>query len=68
MKSLGLSKEELQTKLMHLSYDGVYATAAERLDHVGGGLSLVSHVEDYLEVERGEITSAWDICHKVFIS
>ena len=65
MKSLSLSKEELQTKLMHLSYDGVYATASERLDHVGGGLSLVNHVEDFLDVERGQITSAWDIGHKV---
>ena len=65
MKSLSLSKEELAAKLMHLSYDGVYAMPEERLDNVGGGLSLVTHVEDYLRLERGDITSAWDIGHKV---
>lgn len=64
MKSLSLSKEELAGKLMHLSYDGAYAMPEERY-RGGGGLSLVTHVEDYLDLERGDISSAWDIGHKV---
>ena len=64
MKSLSLSREELSCKLRHISYDGVYATSEER-GKAGGGLSLVHHVEDYLGLERGDITSNWDIGHKV---
>ena len=65
MKSLSLSREELSCKLRHISYDGVYTTSEERGKAVGG-LSLVHHVEDYLGLERGDITSNWDIGHKVW--
>ena len=63
-KSLSLSREELSCKLRHISYDGVYTTSEAR-GKAGGGLSLVHHVEDYLGLERGDITSNWDIGHKV---
>ena len=55
MKTLGLSSEELRNKLEHFSYDGVYEVPEHRI-RGGGGLALIDHVANYLDLGLGIIT------------
>ena len=61
-KSLGLTIDQLRSKLMHFVYDGVYADSAERV-YGGGSLSLTRSVETHLGQQNGFITGQWDIAH-----
>ena len=65
MRTLGWNKEQLHDRLHHISYDGVYASSFERGEHVGGGLSLANHIAEYLGLDEGQISSNWDLGHKL---
>ena len=64
MASLGLTRSEIKKIFHHAVYDGVYATP-EELAHGGGCLSLLNHLADWCDVERGEITGLWDMGNKL---
>ena len=64
MSSLGLSKEEVGDKFKHGTYDGVYATAQERVQG-GGSLSLIYHFADWCELPRNQFSGHWDVGHKL---
>ena len=61
-KSLGISVDQLISKLVHFVYDGVYADSLERV-YGGGSLSLSRSVETHLGQPQGFITGQWDIAH-----
>ena len=61
-KSLGISIDQLRSKLVHFVYDGVYADSLERV-YGGGSLSLSRSVETHLGQPQGFITGQWDIAH-----
>ena len=54
-QTLGLSHEDLKTKLEHIAYDGVYEVPENRI-RGGGGLSLIKHVADFLGLGPDIIT------------
>ena len=54
-QTLGLSLEDLRFKLEHVSYDGVYEVPEHRV-RGGGGLGLINHVADFLNLGPGIIT------------
>ena len=55
INTLGLPYEQLRLRLEHLSYDGVYEQPLHRI-RGGGGLSLIDHVRDYLQLGPDIIT------------
>ena len=63
-ETLGLSRTRLGGVLVHFAYDGVFASAEERVDG-GGCLELVAMVEDELGLERGSLTGTWDHAHQL---
>ena len=50
--------------LRHLVYDGVYATAEQRVSG-GGCLNLIKFVAEELGLDVGDITGTWDIAHQL---
>ena len=64
MKSLGLTKQEVGEKFRHGTYDGVYASAGERV--AGGGcLSLMHHFANWCELPEENFSGHWDVGHKL---
>ena len=61
-RTLWLSEEEIQEKLEHVVYDGVYEETENRV-RGGGSLCLVSHLTDQLKLGPGVITGTWDYGH-----
>jgi hypothetical protein len=65
-ETLGLTRTQLATVLVHFAYDGVYASPDERVDG-GGSLDLVARVAEELGLEPGSITGKWDFAHNLQI-
>ena len=64
MNSLGLTKQEVGEKFRHGTYDGVYASADERV--AGGGcLSLMHHFANWCELPEQNFSGNWDVGHKL---
>ena len=61
---LHLTKISLGKKLRHLTIDGVYVDPSERI-RGGGGLGIVNHLEEFLNLSPGTITATWDSGHKI---
>ena len=59
-----LTRSEISEKLVHVSYDGVYAEGDERI-RGGGSLSLRSNLEAKLGLEKGTIKGSWDPAHRM---
>ena len=66
-ETTGLTRTEIKEKLVHVSYDGVYAEREERI-RGGGSLSLRSNLETKLNLEKGSITGTWDPAHRMQIT
>ena len=64
METLSFSKAELDNKVWHVSYDGVYAASKERV-HGCGSLNIVCQVEKFFNLAEGPITGHWDGGHKI---
>ena len=64
METLGLTKTRLANLLRHFVYDGVYATAEQRVSG-GGCLNLIKFVAEELGLDVGDITGTWDIAHQL---
>ena len=60
----GWSKPQLANRLIHLTYDGVFAETEERV-RGGGSLSLRTHVCEELGLEAGSISGDWDAAHNM---
>ena len=60
----GWSKPQLANRLIHMTYDGVFAETEERV-RGGGSLSLRSHVCTELGLEPGSISGDWDAAHNM---
>ena len=61
-KSLGLTDDGLARVIKHFIYDGVYATAEERVAG-GGSLSLIHYFATEIGLNAGDIGGQWDIAH-----
>ena len=57
--TLGWSRPQLADRLIHMTYDGVFAETSERV-RGGGSLSLRTHVCAELGLEAGSISGDWD--------
>ena len=64
MDTTGWSKPRLANRLVHMTYDGVFAELEERV-RGGGSLSLRTHMCSELRLERGSITGDWDAAHNM---
>ena len=64
--TLGYTRTKLSEKLLHFSYDGVYATKDQRVAG-GGSLDLPGAVSQVLGLEPGHITGTWDFAHNLQI-
>ena len=64
METTGWSKSKLANRLVHLTYDGVFAEQDERV-RGGGSLSLRSHVCSELGLISGSISGDWDAAHNM---
>ena len=62
--STGWSKPQLANRLIHLTYDGVFAETEERV-RGGGSLSLRTHMCEELGLEPGSISGDWDAAHNM---
>ena len=62
VRTLGIKREEVSEVFHHAVYDGVYATAEERV-HGGGCLSLTKHLADWCGVNAHHFTGSWDMGH-----
>ena len=60
----GWSRPQLADRLVHITYDGVFAETDERV-RGGGSLSLRSHVCTELGLEAGSISGDWDAAHNM---
>ena len=60
----GWSIPQLADKLVHMTYDAVFAKAEERV-RGGGSLSLRSHVCAELGLDTGSISGDWDTAHNM---
>ena len=60
----GWYKPQLVYRLVHITYDGVFADAEDRV-RGGGSLSLRSHVRAELGQEAGSISGDWDAAHNM---
>ena len=58
------SMPQLPDRLIHMTYDGVFAETEERV-RGGGSLSLRSHVCAELGLEVGSISGDWDAAHNM---
>ena len=63
-ETLGLSKTQLASKLVHFCYDGVYASDEQRV-RGGGSLSLTKHVCQQLGLRENSITGEQDASHNM---
>ena len=63
-ETLGLTRTQLASKLVHFCYDGVYATEEQRV-RGGGSLSLIRHVAEQLDMDDGDISGVWDASHNM---
>ena len=63
-ESTGWSRYQLSQKLVHMTYDGVFAETSERV-RGGGSLSLRTHVCTELGLESGSISGDWDAAHNM---
>ena len=63
-ESTGWSRPQLAQKLVHMTYDGVFAETNERV-RGGGFLSLRSHMCAELGLEQGSISGDWDAAHNM---
>lgn len=61
-ETLGIPRHELGVKLVHATFDGVFAEKSQRV-RGGGSLSLVSNLVDLLNLPPGSITGDWDPSH-----
>ena len=61
-QSLGLSIDQLRSKLLHFVYDGVYADSEERV-YSDGSQSLTRSIETNLGESNGFITVHCNIAH-----
>ena len=63
MMSLGYSRYQLAEKVVHVAYDGVYATPEER-SHGGGCLSLTKKFAEHLDLDPDlDFGGSWDLGH-----
>ena len=63
-ESTGWSRPQLAQRLVHMTYDGVFAETSERV-RGGGSLSLRSHLCTELGLEAGSISGDWDAAHNM---
>lgn len=67
MMSLGLTRDELSTKIESLVADGVYQLTEHRVDG-GGSLSTVEMLRQEFNLDEGIISSHWDLAHLLELS